>query len=43
MDYVVEIMHKAIAAGNAKGGRPTAEDLIFLVRKVSHYKVMEHN
>lgn len=33
MDYVVRIMHKAIAAGSAKGGRPTAEDLIFLVRK----------
>ena len=34
VDYIVELMHKAIAAGAAKGGKPTAEDLIFLVRKV---------
>lgn len=35
VDYVVETMCKAVAAGAAKGGKATTEDVIFTVRKVS--------
>ena len=35
VDYVVQTMEKAIASAFSRGGKPTTEDLIFLVRKVS--------
>ena len=34
-DFLIENMHKAMAASALKGGRPSVEDVIFLVRKVS--------
>lgn len=35
VDYVVQTMEKAIDSATSRGGKPTTEDLIFLVRKVS--------
>ena len=35
VDYVVQTMEKDIASAASRGGKPTTEDLIFLVRKVS--------
>ena len=34
VDYVVQTMEKAIDSATSRGGKPTTEDLIFLVRKV---------
>lgn len=33
VDYVAQTMEKAIASATSRGGKPTTEDLIFLVRK----------
>ena len=35
VDYIVQTMEKAIDSATSRGGKPTTEDLIFLVRKVS--------
>ena len=35
VDYVVQTLEKAIDSATLRGGKPTTEDLIFLVRKVS--------
>lgn len=35
VDYVVQTMEKAIDSAISRGGKPTTEDVIFLVRKVS--------
>lgn len=39
VDYVVQTMEKAIDSATSRGGKPTTEDLIFLVRKVSCPKI----
>ena len=34
VEYMVQTMEKAVASAASRGGKPTTEDLIFLVRKV---------
>ena len=33
-EFLIETMHRAMAASALKGGRPSVEDVMFLVRKV---------
>ena len=40
VDYVVQTMEKAIASAASRGGKPTTEDIIFLVRKVTFPKYL---
>lgn len=42
-EFMVETMSKAMAASALKGGKPSTEDMMFLVRKVllTHLRVMQ--
>ena len=33
-EFLIETMHRAMAVSELKGGRPSVEDVMFLVRKV---------